>query len=172
MANGPTWPRSGGSTEALKKMSSSYKDALEEIATGLARRAHAERVLVNHVQEADRIIEVAGKTRRSFWWCQEMQTAAGGFLIGVVPSSQEWVTSFLKAGFGASEWISPTASGATVVLGLAGVFLICHSRFRSIGIFSHHADPLARPKPPTNDASPTLIGEASPLPIPVQESSE
>lgn len=140
----PTWAKEA--TTALTNFAKDYKVSLKEVAEGLARREHSERVLDRHVREADRALELSGKGRKRWYARHETELAFGGAVLGACPSVPDLLSGFAPDD---SPWKRAIVFAVIIFMIAAGLFLIVHGWLRAVGVLTASTDAPSLPAKPT-----------------------
>ncbi len=140
----PKWAKVANT--AVKNFAIDYRESLEEVAEGLARREHSEFVLERHVREADRVLELSGKVRKRWYARHETELAFGGALLGACPSVPDFLSGFAPDD---SPWKRAIVCATMLLMIGAGLFLIVHGWLRAFGVLSAATDSPPRPARPT-----------------------
>lgn len=140
----PTWAKEANTV--LTNFAKDYKGSLKEVAEGLARREHSERVLTKHVQDADRVLELTGKARKRWYARNEVEMTFGGAVLGACPSVPDFLSGFAPDD---SPWKRAIICAAMLFMIAAGLFLIVHGWLRVVGVLAASTDAPTRPAKPT-----------------------
>lgn len=116
----PQWTVSA--VEQVNELENELGELFRLWAAALARRDHAEFVLVRHVEEADRALRSFPRSER---WSPRWESTIGGVVSGIAAALPDLLGALLPE---KNKAAVPIATGACLVVGL---LLIGHAWFRT-----------------------------------------
>ena len=125
----PVWANEA--RKAAVKTADAYKQALRQIAEGLARHDGCERVLENHVREAARVLAISANSRKPWYKRPELEISIGGVIFGWAGCVPDFVSGFVP---NHAQWKESVIPAAMIVMVIVGSFLVSHGWLRIRGI--------------------------------------